>query len=204
LRRFALDIGHSPTSPGAVLRVNGNLHATEHAFNASLVPLVAQALRSLGAEAEVFSRVGGSVEETRRINSYRANAVVSFHCNADPDPDGPEDRVSSGTMALHWPGSVLGQALARPLSAAVARTLGIPDRGAVAQDRSWAAVGKDAQGRPVPAGPFLYILHDTIAPAVILESFFIDNATDYAAGRRTMEDGALPAVIARTLLTWGM
>src|SRR5690606_28623408 len=108
----------------------------------------------------------------------------------------------------HWPGSARGLEAARRLSAAVAGAIGLRDRGAVAQARSWngpATVGPD--GVPVPGGPPLYLLQLTRAPAVIVESFFGSNERDTELATAARDDGRLPRAMAHAvadiLAEWG-
>lgn len=166
---IALVVGHSADSQN-VKAVDGT---TEWQFALEAAQAVAVALRERGMAALIYLRSTelGSYRErmadlTQRVNADRPDLVLSFHWNG-VQPGHPH---YSGALALHWPGSVRGAEMAAAVSAAAARASSIPDHGTIAQARSWASAIWDDSGRLVPAGPPLYILRDTVAPAAILEA----------------------------------
>jgi N-acetylmuramoyl-L-alanine amidase len=118
-----------------------------------------------------------SVGVVRDLNAWGPDLVVSLHFNSMGDTS------FAGCCVLHWPSSVRGNLAAAAISEAVAGAVGNRNRGAIAQADSW-------------SGAPLYILKDTAAPAVIVESFFGSNPEDATKGGAARDSGALAAAIA--------
>ena len=156
--KIALNVGHSARDGGCV---NSSFGMSEHIYNYYLVRDVADALKSLGHVSKVVIQADDVdfADLPPIINSTKSDLCVSFHCNAF-------NGIASGTECLHWHSSSRGLSVATTLSAAVAKALGLPDRGA----------------KPIRSGERgAAILRRTTMPCVLLESFFLDNDSDYKA-----------------------
>lgn len=206
----AIIVGHRAVSSGVVLPDG----STEWQFNTELARQLEVLLSEGGARVRVFRHPeGGSYKSAvrdhtvREVNRWAPQVVVALHSNAAPWPV----KVNR-SLALHWPSSKGGKALAALLSAATAGALGLEDRGPVAQDRSWSkskvVTLADGTTKTVPAGPYLYVLKSTAAPAALLESHFmvhvVDGALEVADGHRqaveALESGTLAQALAQALL----
>lgn len=179
--RVALVVGHTAKSQGAS-NPNG---VTEWAFNVVLATAIRMALGD-SYDCRVFHRPTGAYKTAmaklcKEINTWGPAIVVSLHANASP-----EGAHFDGAEALHYPGSAKGEAFATRLSRDVAGAIGVRDRGARAQSVSWA-------GEP------LYIMQSTKAPAVILETHFIDNDSDHNLAMEGLINGSLSNGIARSI-----
>ena len=178
--RIAVVVGHDERNQGAY---SLTLDVREWAFNVPLAACVVQDLEARGAVARIFERPAGvgystaMATLTSEINTWAPDLVVSLHFNSMGDTS------FAGCCALHWPSSVRGNLAAAAISEAVSGAVGNRNRGAVAQADSW-------------SGAPLYILRDTAAPAVIVESFFGSNPDDATKGRKARDSGALAAAIA--------
>lgn len=190
----ALSIGHTPQAPGARYL---DSHVHEYHWNAELAPRLGCAMTAAGLSVATFQRDEGPYTAAMRklcdaINAARPRLVLELHFNAGG---------GSGAMGVHWPGSSAGQRAARILATAAATAIGIPNRGAVPQARSWnGPVRTDEKGKPAPGGPPLYLLQLTAAPAVILEPFFGDRAGEAEAATRARDDGRLSAALAAAVV----
>jgi N-acetylmuramoyl-L-alanine amidase len=183
--RLAIVVGHSQSAQGAVA-VDG---VQEWAWQRVLAHQVEAAATEAGHEVQVFYRPCGGYTRSMRaltaqVNRWAPDLVVSLHFNAFPEA--PGQREVTGTMALHWPGSVAGRTWAVQLSAAVARAQGTRDRGARAQARSW-------------SGASLWLLRSTRAPAVILETHYGDAASDHAQATAARDSWATARAIVAAL-----
>lgn len=174
--RVAIVIGHSKASKGA-----GNTRGVqEWTWNRTLA---GQLLAELGEDvARVFTRRPGPYNSAvpalaKQINAWGADLVVSLHFNASTNA------AAHGCCALHWPGSYGGRTWARGLSEAASRAIGNRDRGPVEQRESW-------------SGLQLWILSETRAPAVILESYFGTNARDTDLADAALASGRLARALA--------
>lgn len=191
MARVALVLGHSRGAPGARL-LQTAIH--EWHWNAELLPRLRDELAARGVEALAFERLDGSYETAMRqlcdaINATNPDLVVELHFNGG---------TQSGAEVLHWPGSARGREAAERLSQAVADAIGIRNRGAVAQARSW-ATAELVDGHLVPAGPPLWILCLTRAPAVIVEPFFGGNPVEAHKATAARDSGELPRAMADTI-----
>ena len=194
--RIAIVVGHSPKKGGATA-FDGTM---EHAFNADFAKRLAEALPD-EVNVLVFIRNEEDYRTAMRdlvamVNGYGADLVLSLHSNAMPEE---KKGKASGTMGLFWPGSRHGKAFALAIAKAASKAIGIKNRGAIPQARSWAA-SRLVKGKPVPNGPFLYILQHTRAPAVILESHFLDTKSDHTKAIEARDSGKLPKNIANAIM----
>lgn len=87
-----------------------------------------------------------------KCNSHRVALDISIHLNAGG---------GHGVEVLYYPGSSVGYSKAVVTSAAVANALGIANRGA--KER-----------------PGLYVLRNTVSPAILVECCFVDSQSDAA------------------------
>lgn len=158
MKRIGLVVGHSHKEQGAV---NQTFGCTEYEWNSKLVPLVASALHALDMQPVIFYRDDLSTLP-QEINDADVDLVLSFHCNAF-------NRIASGTEVLHFHKSKKGKKLAQLVQDALVDVLGLRDRGLVP------VTGGDRGG---------YLLQKVAAPAILLETFFIDNDVDF-----TIADG---------------
>ncbi len=176
--RLAIVRGHRRSAQGAVA-ADGT---TEWQWAGWLASRIMASAMEVGHVARVFERPDRSYslamgELVGAVNAWRADLVLSLHFDAAPGGE-----PWSGTSALHWPGSRDGRTYAVQLSAACSRAIGIRDRGARARAVSW-------------SGAPLYILRDTDAPAVILETHF--GRTDHVRAMAALTSGRLaPAIVA--------
>lgn len=85
-----------------------------------------------------------------KCNSHRVDLDISIHLNAGG---------GTGTEVWYYSGSSVGASKASTVSAAVASALGLRNRGA-------------------KASTGLYVLRNTISPAILIECCFVDNMTD--------------------------
>ena len=184
--RVAIVVGHAKSRQGAVA-VDG---VQEWAWQYPLAEQVVALANRRGHTAKLFTRpdngtYGRAMRTlTKQINAWRADIVISLHFNAFPEPVGMAS--VNGTLALHWPTSKQGRTYAVQLSAAVARAQGTRDKGAREQARSW-------------SGAVLYLLRDTMAPAVILETHYGDDATDHEKATRSRDSGLTARAIVDAL-----
>lgn len=200
--RLAIVRGHRRSAQGA-RAINGD---TEWQWAGWLGSRVMADALAAGHEARVFERPDGDSYGANlatlcaAIDSYAPDLVIELHFDA-----APSGQPWSGSSAIHWPTSRAGRTWAVQLSAAVARAIGIRDRGARAnagQDgasRSWSRSRRDASGQLRPAGPVLYILRDVRAPSVILETHYGSHGPDHAAALVALESGALSRAIVDAL-----
>jgi len=178
--RIAVVVGHDERNQGAY---SLTLDVAEWAFNVPLAAGIVQDLERRGAVARIFERPAGvgystaMAQLTSEINQWSADLVVSLHFNSMGDTS------FAGCCALHWPSSVRGNMAAAAISEAVSGAVGNRNRGAIAQADSW-------------SGAPLYILKNTAAPAVIVESFFGSNPEDASRGRTARDSGELAAAVA--------
>lgn len=179
--RVAIVVGHDRVNQGAEA-VDG-IH--EWPWNNRL----AGQLGRLLDDSRVFYRpIAGNYDAqllalTEEINRWGPDFVLSLHFNAAPEAYKGE---WEGTAALHYPGSKKGTALARRLVDAVSKALGTVPLGAKPRTKSW----NDVE---------LYILTETIAPAVILETHFGDHPKDHRVATAARDSRELALTIAAVL-----
>lgn len=90
---------------------------------------------------------------TNLANTKALDIIISLHHNSNPD------KSANGTEVLHYPSSKVGKEYASQLSAKISQALGTKNRGAKARND-------------------LYIIKNTKAPCVIVESCFVSNKED--------------------------
>jgi N-acetylmuramoyl-L-alanine amidase len=156
--KILLIIGHGPRiDMGAVNEASG---MTELEWNRELVALISAELTNLKIPNAIMHRVTERVQPVRQVNEADPFCCAEFHLNSF-------NGKASGTEIIYYPSSRRGRELALQLLAAAVRTLGLPDRGI-----------KGPQG----GNRGMALLRGTRCPAVIVESFFIDNDRDLKIG----------------------
>lgn len=112
-------------------------------------------------------------QEVKEANASGADIAVSFHVNAGG---------GDGFEAYYWTGNANGKKLAK---------LG---------EKYVKALGQNSRG--VKSGNHLYFVKNTNMPAVLFESFFVDNATDKKIGDTLAEQKALGVAYAKAILEY--
>jgi len=202
-RRVALVIGHSAKKRGAA----GRAGIAEYDFNSILVPQVAHSLFANGIQGITFERTDDPYREamgklTNAINHADPDFVLSFHF------DGSNDPCVRGASGRYWPGSEHGRIISEFMAAACSEAIKTKNRGAVAQSRSWNTPSASSDGlartsgKPEPAGPPLYLLRDTKAPACIIESHYGSHLNESRAALRALNSGELAKQITQAVINY--
>lgn len=154
----ALVIGHGPKHDrGAVSR---DKSVNELDWNRDLVEKIQSSIKSKsGLACYIVHRTIERLQPVKETNETNANIAIEFHLNSS-------DGKASGIEMIHANGSKRGKLLAQALQSAAVKVLRLNDRG----------VKTPWQGRGERW------LKGTKMPAVIAESFFIDNDTDLTIG----------------------
>jgi len=186
---LAIVVGHSKDAPGAVSAAG----VSEFDWNTFLAESIVDAFYEAGISVRVFfrsqtiqgysSKMARLVEE---VNVGSPKACLSLHFNA---AFGPYVGKWEGTSALHYPGSVKGQAFAKVLSEFVGR----------AQNTRWTAKSPGIRGAIAKKhnddGAVLHIITDTNCPAVLLETHFGDNVAEHSRATTARDSGATAQAI---------
>lgn len=159
---YAINPGHSPNCRGMSCKALGFDEVDE---DRKVADSVARHLRAAGQKVtEVISKESTSRADlhyiTQKANASGAERFVSIHFNAF-------DGKAEGVEVLYNPNSKTGwsKETAKKLSAALAKLLGIKDRGAKARTNLW-------------------VLNQTVMPAVLIETLFGDHAGDVGRYRK--------------------
>lgn len=158
MKTIAIVIGHGPSIDKGAFNSNG---MSELQWNTGLANLIE---REIGNRAKVIivHRVTERIAPVKEVNQTKADLAIELHLNAF-------NSQASGTEMLHWVSSKKGALLAEKLQRAAVGVLGLPDRGL----------------KPIKAGGRgAGFLRDTVMPAVIVESFFVDNGADLSVGTK--------------------
>lgn len=147
--KVALIPGHGPVYDQGAENANG---VTELDWNRSLVSRIVCCLDP-SVDYVVIHRTAEKTSPVPEINASKADFALEFHCNA-------YDGLASGTEMVCV--SKQGRLIASLLQSHAVSVLGLPDRGI----------------KPPFARRGNYFLTRTTMPAVIVESFFIDNTND--------------------------
>lgn len=164
MKRVAIVIGHGPRIDEGAENKDGT---TELDWNQDLAHRILRDITepSIRLHGVVVHRVTEKLQPVTETNETRADMAIELHLNSTPG--------ASGTEMIHYPGSARGMKLASLLQAAAVRVLGLPNRGI-----------KTPQG----GGRGLRWLKNTNMPAVIVESFFIDNDGDLSVGNEKKDE----------------
>jgi len=185
-RSCAVIIGHTARAPGAksdFLRNENNPNGMhEYPFNSLLAPHVATRLRTLGIDAEVFTRDGGGIE-----GAYEASEAWGADCTVELHFNSAATRQATGTETLiHRIAGLSTYALASSVQAEMVKALGLKDRGV--------KTTADTNGRGEAN------LSQIAEPSIIVEPFFGSNPNDCAAAMERFE--RLAEAIARGVQHW--
>ena len=156
--KIAIFAGHGGSDPGAV--ANG---LRESDLNLALMSEVTRILRSRGYQVinNRTTDVNRSInDDVRLANRSNIDGVVEIHMNSNYGTPG------RGTEAFHSISGGIGRTLATALVNNIS-ALGFVNRGPKTRVN---AAGRD----------FFGIIRDTNAPAVLLETAFINNPNDMA------------------------
>lgn len=96
-------------------------------------------------------------DRVKFANDHKCDFFVSIHTNADPDPDAPGMPEARGAEIWINPGSAGGRKLAEQIGAALQWQF---------PDEPWRGIKERG----------LYVLRNTVMPAVIVELAFIDHS----------------------------
>lgn len=175
MKIIAIVIGHGPRIDKGAENKDGT---TELAWNRDLAELIGSAVGKR-ADVRIVQRVKERLQPVKETNATNAAIAVELHLNSATGR-------ASGTEMIHAPRSKRGKALARVLQAVAVRVLKLPDRGV----------------KPPFKGRGLRWVRDTKMPAVMIESFFIDNSADLARGNERKQ--ALAKAYADALVTFAL
>lgn len=173
MKTLAICVGHGPKNDLGAVASDGT---TERDWNRDLASRIVLAIGDR-ARAVIVLRGVEKQPPIAMVNALKADLAIELHLNAF-------NGNASGTEMIYWPASIKGKALAAKLQIAAVRALKLPDRG---------IKGPQAGGRGTA------FLRQTNMPAVICESFFIDNAKDLARGN--MFKDSLAVAYANALLS---
>jgi len=154
--RVFLNAGHAPCGcpdPGAV---NSGTGLRECDVAKNIADLVEKHLTKAGVSVSGNLQSDDLWEVVSTANNLDVDVFVSIHCNAF-------NGVANGTETWHYHTSKYGKQLAECIQRQIVGALGTADRGI-----------KGA----VPGKNGLYVLSNTDAVAVLVETAFIDNAED--------------------------
>jgi len=112
-------------------------------------------------------------DEVREANASGADIAVSFHANAGK---------GDGFEAFYWVGSSQGLSLAQ------------------LAEKHIKALGQNSRG--IKRGNHLWFIKKTKMPAVLFESFFVDNAVDKLIGDTVAEQRAFGVAYAKAILEY--
>lgn len=166
--RVFINPGHAPNGnpdPGACNRVTG-LRECDVAKN--IADLVEKYLVAAGVEVVGNLQSDDLYEVVHASNQLDADVFVSIHCNAF-------NERANGTEVWYYHTSGNGACLAECIERQIVDSLDTTDRGA-----------KPA----VPGKNGLYVLSNTDAVAVLVETAFIDNESDEELLRHRQDDFA--------------
>lgn len=168
---IAIVVGHGPIKDQGAENKDGT---TELVWNSDLAERIANHIGPR-CPVKIFHRKVEKNPPVAAVNASDASIAVELHLNG-------YDGSATGTEMIYWTTSKKGKALAKVLQAAAVKVLRLKDRG----------IKGPQNGR---GGTFL---SKTKMPAVIVESFFIDNNVDLARGNANKE--ALAAAYADVLV----
>jgi len=154
-------IGHGPKIDTGAVSVDGN--ETELAWNRELAFYICKFSEKF--DAALIHRKVEKLPPYAEVNSLHCDLAIELHLNSS-------DPAATGSEMIHYAGSTKGKQFAELLLTAAVSTLKLKNRG----------VKTPWQGR---GNAFL---KNTRCPAVIVESFFINNPSDLARGAEVQED----------------
>ncbi len=152
-----LDAGHGGTDPGAIgYNSKNEIAARESKINMAITNLVKEKLVNQGYNVILTRNSDVYISLSERVEiekSYNANMFVSIHCNSI------ENKEVNGTQVYYHPSSEKGAILANNIYEAMVDLTGLAP--------------KKTQN-----GAHLYVIRETVCPAVLVETAFISNESD--------------------------
>lgn len=112
-------------------------------------------------------------EEVKEANASGADIAASFHANAGG---------GNGFEAFYYSTSAQGKQLAR------------------LAEKHIKAIGQNSRG--IKTGNHLYFVKNTKMPAILFESFFVDNSTDVKIGNTAAEQRKFGTAYAKAILEY--
>ena len=167
--RVFLNPGHAPCGcpdPGAV---NSGTGLRECDVAKNIAVLVEKYLTQAGVSVSGNLQSNSLYEVVSASNNIDADVFVSIHCNAF-------NGVAHGTETWHYHTSKYGKLLAGCIQRQIVDALGTADRG--------------IKGAVPHTDNSLYVLNNTDAVAVLVETAFIDNADDEVVLRTKQDEFA--------------
>ena len=162
MHKVCIDVGHTPTAPGAVAK-NGK---TEYQQNVLLANKLAVELHAAGIIPVVVYRQTYSTLPYF-INATFADICISIHANA------ADTQLATGTETLYYHKSAKSKSLAEIVQKNMHNCLCIRDRGL----------------KPRHPGHRGYdLLAKTSMPHVIVEPYFLSNASDVEIATNKMDE----------------
>ncbi len=155
--KLCIDPGHGGSDTGATFR--GTL---EKDIDLSIALYLENMCQSSGTIDTVMTRRDDRTlrlrERTDFANVENVDLFISIHCNADPDPDLPGMPEARGEEIFFAPGSAKGSKLADCVADGLRKDFPLePFRGTIGRE--------------------LWVVDKTGAPAILVETAFIDNST---------------------------
>ncbi len=157
MKTVAVVIGHGPRIDKGADNRDGT---TELTWNADLAERIKRHAEGR-INAIIVRRVTERLQPVAETNATHADIAVELHLNSATG-------TATGTEMIHHPSSPKGRRFAEILCRHAVAVLGLRNRGA----------------KPPFNGRGLRWLTGTTMPAVIVESFFIDNDSDLARGNQ--------------------
>lgn len=148
---IVIDPGHGGSDPGATATQDSTT-VKEKDLNLKVALLLKEELKKRGYSIKMTRETDVYVSLSERCeisNNSNADIFVSIHQNSFTSSS------ARGVEVYHYPGSVLGKALAEKLSTSISKATGLKNRGA-----------KEAN---------FYVLRNTKAIAVLVECGFMSN-----------------------------
>lgn len=152
-----LDAGHGGTDPGAVgYNSKNEIVARESKINLAITNLVKEKLLNQGYNVILTRDTDTYISLSERVElekSLDADMFVSIHCNSI------ENKDINGTQVYYHPSSTKGSVLANNIYDALVDLT-------------------DLAPKETQNGAHLYVIRETVSPAVIVETAFISNESD--------------------------
>ena len=167
--RVFLNPGHAPCGcpdPGAV---NSGTGLRECDVAKNIADLVEKHITKAGVSVSGNLQSDDLWEVVSTANNLDVDVFVSIHCNAF-------NGVANGTETWHYHTSKYGKQLAECIQRQIVGAIGTTDRG--------------VKGAVPHTDNSLYVLNNTDAVAVLVETAFIDNAEDEVLLRTKQDEFA--------------
>ena len=161
MKTIVLDAGHGPNTPGKRTPLfSDGTHMKEYEFNSSVVKKL-KSMLEFDFNVVITSSDKTDITLSQRVaieKKSNADLFLSVHANALTGRWGPQN----GIETFYNSGSLLGEKYANVIQNGLIKDTGLKNRGA-----------KSAPGPQYASS--LYVLKNTIAPAVLVECGFMDN-----------------------------